>query len=384
MLPPSRSELTQRFSLQFCQTFMSAELAGKEVRYVQEDVSTCGYIRDCCTGTETVIIMGSLVVACRGSLVAMEQAAKDSHVDIVGPLLGGGSQIEQGPSIPFAYHDTASFREASDWVLMESGSQVRRVEELAPDIFCCPGRFFTALPAELPLKQLSRHPIWAKAPKGVVEGSLAHTFSAYYSHARADLAALVPQDALLILDVGCGSGGLGSQLKAVRSSVRIVGVEPDPEAAAKAEFTYDQVHIGTVASYQADSMFDCIVCGDVLEHLEDPWRALSKFHALLKNEGYLVGSCPNVGHWTVLKGLLEGHFQYLPAGILCWDHLRHFTEDSLLHMLKGSGFQEVEVRAEKALPTPKGEAFLDVLQKAGLGSRPMLLTSGFIFTARKI
>lgn len=381
-LSPSRAEMMREFSLRFCKTFMSRELAGKKVWRAEGKAPSCGDVHTFCKTKEAVTVIRPLVVACKTSLSAMESAAKTGRVDITGPLLGGG-RPEQAPSLPFAYHDIESFREVSDWVAREGNCEARRVQRLAPDIFCCTGPFLRSFPENLPLSELPGHPLWDKATKGIVEMSLAHTFSGYYSHSRLDLAALVPEGAKLVLDVGCGEGGLGSRLKSQRPELTVVGVEPDPKTGAVAERIYEYVHIGQVESYRTRDGFDCIVCGDVLEHLKDPWSVLSNLHGMLKDEGILVGSCPNAGHWTVVKGLLEGRFSYVPAGILCWDHIRYFTEESLRDMLTSTGFDVVDIRAEKPVPTPQGEGFIDVVEKARLGNRTLLLAAEFIFRARK-
>src|SRR5947199_224232 len=46
--------------------------------------------------------------------------------------------------------------------------------------------------------------------------------------------------------------------------------------------------------------FDCLVAADVLEHLGDPWRALTAFAALIEPGGRAVISLPNVRFWTTL------------------------------------------------------------------------------------
>lgn len=361
---------------------MSRELADNRVWRAKDRALSCGDILGFCEGGAAVVVIRPLVVACRGALVAMESAAKEGTVDITGPLLGGGNP-EQAPPLPFAYHDMASFREVSEWFLSKGDLRVRMVERLALDIFSCTGQFFRLLPEKLPLSQLPGHPAWDKATKGVVEGSLAHTFSGYYSHSREDMASLVPHGVRTVLDVGCGEGGLGVRLRSMLPDVRIVGVEPDPEAAALAARIYDHVHTGQVESYQTSVRFDCVMCCDVLEHLQSPWSVLSRVYDVLNEGGLLVGSCPNAGHWSVVKGLLEGRFSYVPAGILCWDHLRYFTEESLREMLANTGFTVVDIRAERPTATPQGEAFLGAIERAGLGNRSMLLAAEFIFRAKR-
>ncbi|HEX9719224.1 MAG TPA: hypothetical protein VGA59_05790, partial [Ramlibacter sp.] len=53
---------------------------------------------------------------------------------------------------------------------------------------------------------------------------------------------------------------------------------------------------------------------------------------------------PNVGHWSVVRDLALGRFDYGPVGILCGTHLRFFTARSLERLLGEAGFEVVRWR----------------------------------------
>lgn len=59
----------------------------------------------------------------------------------------------------------------------------------------------------------------------------------------------------------------------------------------------------TVLPYQ-EEYFDYIILADVLEHLENPWRALENIKAYLKPGGQVLASIPNILHFSVLRNLL--------------------------------------------------------------------------------
>src|SRR3954466_2739730 len=89
---------------------------------------------------------------------------------------------------------------------------------------------------------------------------------------RPDLERLVPREARSVLDVGCGPGLLGAALKR-RGVERVVGVELTPEAARRAAEVLDEVVVADVDVDELpfeDASFDCVIYGDVLEHLIDP------------------------------------------------------------------------------------------------------------------
>ena len=66
----------------------------------------------------------------------------------------------------------------------------------------------------------------------------------YYEQARPELVALLPAQLGRVLDVGCGAGGVGRTIRDRADS--LVGIEPDPRAAAEAEEVYDSVVVGAV------------------------------------------------------------------------------------------------------------------------------------------
>jgi methionine biosynthesis protein MetW len=162
---------------------------------------------------------------------------------------------------------------------------------------------------------------------------------------RPDLEALVPSDARIVLDVGCATGHLGAALKR-RGVERVVGIELNPEAAREAEAVLDEVVCGNVDADELpwpDESFDCVVYGDVLEHLVDPWQVLRAQYRLVKPGGCVLVSIPNVGYWRVVVGLLRGRFEYTPDGSLDATHLRFFTRASVEELCRQAGLELVEV-----------------------------------------
>jgi 2-polyprenyl-3-methyl-5-hydroxy-6-metoxy-1,4-benzoquinol methylase len=162
----------------------------------------------------------------------------------------------------------------------------------------------------------------------------------YYCHARDELIPfLQPVAGATILDVGCGAGRLGKKLKGLGCGA-LYGVEYVQEPAAAAAQHYDKVYHSTIEQVDLSpyvGFFDIVICADVLEHLLDPWAVLSKLRCVLKDNGVLVASIPNVRHRFVIGELLRGKFEYRDEGILDKTHLRFFTFDSVVRMLMEAG-----------------------------------------------
>ena len=174
----------------------------------------------------------------------------------------------------------------------------------------------------------------------------------YHDINRPELVELVPLDAKNILDLGCGTGLLGRALKN-RQRCHVTGIELSKDAAAAAEQNIDAVFNDNLNRFNPTflkSRFDCLIFGDILEHLINPWSVLEKFSSTLTDNGCIVVSLPNIAHPHIVNQLQRGLFRYEPAGILDVTHLRFFTKSSIFQMFVRAGLKIVNVR-----PWPNAE-----------------------------
>ena len=81
---------------------------------------------------------------------------------------------------------------------------------------------------------------------------------------------------------------------------------------------------------------------DVLEHLKNPERLLNQCRDVLKPDGAVVVSLPNVANITVRLMLLLGNFDYTERGILDRTHLRFFTRKTARQFLQKHHFRIVD------------------------------------------
>ena len=161
---------------------------------------------------------------------------------------------------------------------------------------------------------------------------------------------------LAVLDLGFGAGHFAER---IRPACRyLAGLELDPGAAAEGARFFDDAVTGDIfegISGPWKEPFDVVVAGDVLEHLPEPERALALFRPLLKPDGLLLVSLPNVANVTVRLGLLVGRFPATDRGILDRTHLRFYTRRTGRELLARSGFRVVRetptsMPVELALP----------------------------------
>jgi 2-polyprenyl-3-methyl-5-hydroxy-6-metoxy-1,4-benzoquinol methylase len=157
----------------------------------------------------------------------------------------------------------------------------------------------------------------------------------YGDYERREMAALLPVGARRVLDVGCGSGAFGAHLKSLHPGIRVVGVEPNESAAARAAERLDRVETGLFPAVQPAESFDVVYFNDVLEHMSDPSPALTAARGLAP---IVVASMPNVRHVDVVRDLvLRGEWVYRDEGVLDRTHVRFYTRSTIVGLFEGSG-----------------------------------------------
>jgi len=150
------------------------------------------------------------------------------------------------------------------------------------------------------------------------------------------------------LDIGCSTGNLGRALTREKKCV-IDGVDRDSYAlklAAKAGYrkTYLIDLNNEKISEKIKSKYDCIILADILEHLISPAKTLREASNLLKKDGLIIISLPNVAFIQNRFNLLFGKFEYRDeGGLMDSNHLRFFTKKEIYKLCKSTGFKKVEI-----------------------------------------
>lgn len=84
--------------------------------------------------------------------------------------------------------------------------------------------------------------------------------------------------------------------------------------------------------------YDVVIAADILEHLKDPEKVLSHLKKVLKRNGLLIVSLPNVANIYVRLNLAFGRFPYHTKGILDKTHLHFYTLATANKMLLKTGW----------------------------------------------
>ncbi len=204
---------------------------------------------------------------------------------------------------------------------------------------------------------------------------------------RPELTRHIPEGARRMLDAGCGAGGSSGALRRRREALHVTGIEKNPASARLARPRLDRVVAGDANRALADlasagESFDVFLFADVLEHLADPVEALARARRLAVAGATLVASVPNAGHLSIVRDLVMGRFDPVPAGLADSGHLRWFTKASLSEALEEAGWHPVSIESWPGAAPPEAAEFLSELKGwAGL-DRTSLMTYQWIAVAR--
>ncbi len=168
--------------------------------------------------------------------------------------------------------------------------------------------------------------------------------------ALSKIVAKVPRRAV-VLDIGCGSGMMGRYLSENNECI-VDGVDIDPDAVAIARPKYRKVGVfnlekdSLLGTFTAES-YDCIVMADVIEHLVHPEQLFEDVKKLLKPDGVLLFSIPNVTHLSAGLELVLGKFGYQNSGLLDSTHVRFYSRNGFVEKLESCGIYVEDIDTVK-------------------------------------
>ena len=172
-------------------------------------------------------------------------------------------------------------------------------------------------------------------------------FGTHYTYVSGnmDIISLMLKDAdnnkkINVLEIGCDCGGTLFEFKKHFKKAELYGVDIN-ENSLKIAAEFANVKVKNIEDKDIDFgvEFDYIIFGDVLEHLRDPLGTLLYCKTLLKKDGRLAASIPNLMNISVIKRLLNGDFTYSDVGLLDRTHIHLFTYNEILKMfIKEAGY----------------------------------------------
>jgi glycosyltransferase involved in cell wall biosynthesis len=145
-----------------------------------------------------------------------------------------------------------------------------------------------------------------------------------------------------VLDLGCSGGLFAEQVRALGHTVTGVDyIEVEGVRERTDRFFLADLNHGLPDGIGDD--YNVVVAGDVIEHLSRPERVLEEIRTVLRPDGQLLLSVPNIGHWYSRARVALGTFDYDRRGILDETHLRFFSRASLRRTVRDAGYDLLEL-----------------------------------------
>lgn len=150
----------------------------------------------------------------------------------------------------------------------------------------------------------------------------------FYSSLLNELIKIVPSS---ILDVGCGEGFTLARIRNAGIKAVLEGVDIRPEAINLGQKLNPELTLRTGNIYQlpyADNSFDAVLCSEVLEHLDDPERALAELRRVIRK--YCIISVPNEPLFRIANFLRGKNITRLGNDI---EHIQHWSSRGIADLI---------------------------------------------------
>ena len=160
----------------------------------------------------------------------------------------------------------------------------------------------------------------------------------YYQRIVEDVRRLSVDPKGKLLDIGCFDGTLAAQFLPERE---VYGIEGHKQACRKANEKGVKAHLSDLdkALPFENSLFDCVIAAEVIEHVYDTDFLLQEIRRVLKSDGVLVMSIPNLACLSNrIKMLFGGYPRYGEYRAGGAGHIRVYTAQVIKEQLIENGF----------------------------------------------
>lgn len=141
-----------------------------------------------------------------------------------------------------------------------------------------------------------------------------------------------------LLEVGAGFGTFCEEIRKFNLFKRIVAVESTPDLAQTCRRKGIEVIENQFEKIEfKGERFDVVVSFETIEHLFSPVKFVRKCRKILKNNGFLIVTCPNA------KGFDISVLQSISNSVDT-EHLNYFNPLSLSRLFTSCGFEVIEVQ----------------------------------------
>lgn len=224
----------------------------------------------------------------------------------------------------------------------------------------------------------------------------------YYDGFNPTILELVDSNAITFCEFGCGAGGLARAIRKKSPASDYTGVDIAEAALDEAKPLLDHAVLMSLDDYpdweqnaslkacRPTAGFDCIIFGDVLEHLYAPETAVDQAARWLKPGGSVIASIPNVQHWSVFLQLILGSWPRQDSGIFDRTHIRWFALQDV-HALFAHPLLSIEAVVPRVFQEEEGREVIEFLeplaQHKGVSAEQLadvVLPLQYVIRARRI
>jgi len=160
---------------------------------------------------------------------------------------------------------------------------------------------------------------------------------------RVDVALALLDKGDKLLDVGCGNGTLGYFAKSKYKEVYGIDISEIALKLSKERgLIVTKVNLNDENIPFEDGYFDFVTCLDVIEHVLEPRDLIKEIRRVLKKEGALVVSTPNIrAYFHLFHLIVQGRFPKTSDDRKHFDggHLHYFTYKDIEELLQDQGFK---------------------------------------------
>ena len=194
-----------------------------------------------------------------------------------------------------------------------------------------------------------------------------------------------------VLEFGCAEGRMTRYMQEnLNCQVYIVEIDQKSFEQAKVFSAGGLCCDAETLAWQAEFeiiRFDYVMFSDVLEHLRQPDKVLKAAGELLKDDGKILVSIPNIGHGDIICSLLCNRFHYTDVGLLDSTHVHFWGHTDFFEFAANCGFFVMEEDADYlAVNESEQAAFSKSLARGirnEIASYPYADVYEFIFTLCK-
>lgn len=210
----------------------------------------------------------------------------------------------------------------------------------------------------------------------------------YYGNVRHDLIKFLKPNrkGLKVLEIGAAYGETLAFLKTSEIATEVIGIELFKDQNKSSKYKdLDKFIFGDIQELdlmEFENYFDVILLADVLEHIIEPLPVLEKARKLLKKEGEIIISIPNIRHYSsFIKIFINGNFEYQDSGIFDYTHMRFYCKKDIEKLVQKANFKTLQ--SEGSIKNYQGKSIAKFFNSLTFGLFEEFLSIQYFFKIKK-